>query len=205
MTNSLVLPAGVRLATEDEIPGPVANHNENWSRVQSANLAAGYILTKTTDSRYPFYAEVNVDAPCIWKVFCDLCRGLLGNEADLIMSEIDDEPRRLGNAHTISLLDLLEPHAYQLANDGYIQFGLIDERENSFTEVFIAPTKHFEVWFKNVVLFRSIMVNHGLDEENRLEFLDQYPRTTTPLPEDKVMFRDQSELIEYLIREIVAV
>ncbi len=205
MVNSLMFPDGVRLAKEDELPGPLSSQTEAWMRVQAANITAGYRIMKSSDSRFPFYAEINVDAPRIWEVFCDLCNSLLGNEAGLVMGEIDDEPRILGDARTTSLLGLLEPHAYQLTNDGWIQFGLVDEQENSISEVFIAPTKHFQVWFKDVQVFRSIMENHGLFEDDHLEFLDQYPRVTTRLSDNKVMFRDHSKLIDYFVNEIKAV
>jgi hypothetical protein len=62
------------------------------------------------------------------------------------MGEIDDDLEILGDASTKSLLDLLESHAYQLTNDGFIQFGLVDEQENAISEVFLEPTKHFKVW-----------------------------------------------------------
>jgi hypothetical protein len=202
MANSLVFPAGVSLLTKDELSGPEDYRNKLWARVQSANIAPGYSLRESDDSRFSFYAEINVDAPFIWEVFCDLCRGLLGNEAGLVMGEIDDEPRILGDARTTSLLGLLEPHAYQLTNDGWIQFGLVDEQENSLSEVFIAPTKHFQVWFTDVQVFRSIMKKHGLLEDDHLEFLDQYPRTTSRLPDDKVMFQYHTKLIEYFQRGI---
>ncbi len=198
MKNKLVYPTGVRLATEEELPGPANDHARLWSLVQSANICPGYCLKITSTSKYPFYAEVNVDAPGLWKLFCDLCRGLLKDEAALLMSEIDDEPRILGIAPTDSLLDLLEPHESQLVNDGYIQFGLIDEEYDSLSEVFVVPTKHIQVWFKNLRQFRSIMMAYDLTEEDHLEFLDEYPRTTTRLPEDKVMFSQWTELIDYL-------
>jgi hypothetical protein len=195
----LILPAGIRLAYKDEIP---EIDDVSWSRVQSANITTGYVIKETPDYQYPFYAEANVDAPVIWDVFCDLCLGLLGPYAELIMSEIDDEPTSLGTSRTDSLLDILGQHAYQLVNDGFVQFGLISLQKDLASEVFVTTTKYFQVWVKDVAQFRSIMAKHGIFEVDELEFLDEYPRTTTRLPEDKVMFHEHWELIKYFRRKL---
>jgi hypothetical protein len=118
------------------------------------------------------------------------------------MCEYDEELTSLRTASTPAILRLLERHAYQLANDGWIQFGLIEKRRDSVTEVFVTTTKHFQVWLNDEKLFRSILRKHALLEVAQLEFLDEYPRTTIRLPQDKVLFQDHSELIQYLRKRI---
>jgi len=196
MASTLAFPDGIRLAHKDEIPAAV------WKRVQSANITSGFLLKESNDGRFPLYAEGNVDAPQIWGVFCDLCRGLIGPVASLLMSELDEELTRLGTGSTPAILRLLEQHAYQLANDGWIQFGLIEERQDFITEVLVTPTKHFEVWLNDEKLLRSILRDHSLFEVVQLEFLDQYPRTTIRLPRDKVSFQDHSELIHHFRKKV---
>jgi hypothetical protein len=75
----------------------------------------------------------------------------------------------------------LEPHRYQLAHDGHVQFGLISDSGGRINEVFVVPTKHFQVWLDDEAHFRRVMQRHGLDEAERLSFLDEYPRTTLRL------------------------
>jgi hypothetical protein len=203
MASTLVFPDGVRLADEETLRWNPDHYAADWARVQSANIAAGFVLDIAKDPQFSFYAEANVDAPCLWTVFCDLCLNLLGPVAELAMSVIDDEPDHLGQAHTTAILNLLGQHSYQLANDGFIQFGLIEEYKDSLTEVFVAPTKHFKVWLNDEKLFRSIMKSHGVPEADKLEFLDEYPRRTIRLPENKIMFHSHSEFINYLRKEIV--
>lgn len=202
MTSTLAFADGIRLAYKDEIPGPEPEREAAWKRVQSANITPGFLLKESNDDRFSFYAECNVDAPQIWAVFCDLCRSLVGPVASLVMSEHDEELSHLGTASTPAILSLLERHAYQLANDGWIQFGIIEERRDSVTEVFVTTTKHFEVWLNDEKLFRSILESHGLLEVAHLEFLDEYPRTTIRLPDDKVLFQDQTELVQHFRKKI---
>jgi hypothetical protein len=204
MPNTLEFPDGIRLAHLDELPGPEPDRATAWARIQSANIAPGFTLTQSPDSQFPFYAEANIDGPRIWVVFRDLCQRLLGQQATLIMGTIDDEPATLGSANTLELLELLEPHQYQLAHDGWLQFGLVTEDANWVTEVFVAPTKHFRVWLSDVECLRSVLRNHAVPEVESLEFIDEYPRTTTTLRSDKVSFRDQSDLIEHLERQLIA-
>lgn len=204
MPSTLKFPDGIRLAHLDELPGPGSDRAAAWARIQSANIAPGFTLSESTDSRFAFYAEANVDGPRIWAVFRDLCQGLLGREATLIISEIDDEPMPLGSAHTLGILALLEPHQYQLAHDGCLQFGLVGRDTDLLTEVFVAPTKHFKVWLSDVKCLRSVLRSHAVPEVERLEFIDEYPRTTTRLSGDKVSFRVDSELIEHLEKQLRA-
>ena len=201
MASTLVFPDGIRLAIRDDIPGPELERAASWARVQSANIARGFTLKESDQTGFALYAEVNVDAPRIWAVFRDLCEALLGPVATLLIGEIDEEPTALGPAGTPRLLSLLEKHQYQLAHDGFIQFGLAEVRKNLLTEVFVTQTKHFNVWLNDEGFFRAILQRHGISEADKLEFLDEYPRTTTRLPEDKVLCL-HGQFVEHFRKEI---
>jgi hypothetical protein len=197
-----VFPDGIRLAQREELPGPAPSRAAAWARIQAANIETGFTIVKSTDPRFSFYAEVNVNAPMIWIVFRDLCKALLGSRASLLMSEIDDDPAPLGSAGTVQILTMLETHSYQLAHDGNIQFGLVREDTNALTEVFVTPTKHFQIWFDDEKRLRGVLKVHDVPEIEKLEFIDQYPRTTTPLSRDRVSFTDPSEFVEYVGKQI---
>jgi Ribosomal protein L7/L12 C-terminal domain len=197
----LIFPDGIRLAKMEEMPRPVAHREAAWARIQSANIQTGFTLVKADDPHFAFYAEANVDAPEIWNVFSDLCRALLGPEATLLMSQLDDEPIPVGSAHTLEILQMLEPHKYQLAHDGFIQFGLIHHTGDLLTEVFVVPTKHFQVWFSDENDFRSVLQNHAIPEAAKLEFIDEYPRTMSPLSGEGV-FQDREKFIEDLRKQL---
>ncbi|MEI9964908.1 MAG: hypothetical protein WDM92_09515 [Caulobacteraceae bacterium] len=128
MPSTLVFPDGMRLAREDEIPGPAADRAKVWARVASANIARGYLLYPAPDERFTHYAEVNVDAPQLWAVFHDLCQALLGPEATLLAANAGCDPVPVGSGDASSILAALEPHRYQLAHDGFLQYGLVSDR-----------------------------------------------------------------------------
>lgn len=202
MPNVFVFPDGIRLAQRDELPGSASSRAAAWARIQTANIETGFTIVKSTDPRFSFYAEANVNAPMIWIVFRDLCKALLGSRAILMMSEIDDDPAPLGSAGTLQILTMLETHSYQLAHDGYIQFGLVHEDTNAPTEVFVTSTKHFQVWLNDEKRLRAVLKAYDVPEMEKLEFIDQYPRTTTPLSLDQVSFSEPGEFVEYVRKQI---
>ena len=204
MPSTLVLPDGVRLAREDELPGPEPRRSADWARIQSASVAAGFVLTASQDQRFTHYTELNAHAPRLWDLFRDLCHGLLGPAATLVIGHIDEESVPIGSGPVPSLIAVLEPHKYQLAHDGLLQFGLVSDRDGTINEVFVAPTKHFKIWLNDEERFRSVMEQHDLRQVDRLEFLDEYPRATVALPPERVAFHDISELLTHLENEIAA-
>jgi len=202
MPSTLVFPDGVRLCEREEIPGPETRRAEIWERVQQANISQGYKLQSTEDERYLFYAELNVDAPKIWAVFQDLCRALMKSDVTLLFGGIDLEPTEVGHANIFSVIGALSHYQYQLTHDGFLQFGILSEREGLISEVFVEPAKNFKVWLNDVSEFRRMMEVHGITETNELEFLDEYPRVTVRLPPEKEAFYDLDEMASRLKYEI---
>jgi len=205
MPSTLVFPDGVRLAERHELPGPESERAQVLSSIQQAEIAPGFVLADSLDRSFAFYSEANVDAPKIWDVFRDLSQSLLGPFATLVISEIDRELVPVGAADTGKILRLLEPHAYQLANDGLIQFGLLAKTVDTITEVFVAPTKHFMVWLNEEARFRSVMEAYAIPEVESLQFIDEFPRTTTPLSAEKTSFVDHDSLIEHFETQLAGI
>lgn len=193
----LIFPDSLRLARFDELPGTESERSAAWKRVQSAQIRAGYTLAATNDARFSRYAEINVDAPQIWQVFCELCRISLGPISTLVASWIDDDPIAIGSGDTASIIAILEQHKYQLANDGFLQFGLLSD-ESNIEEIFVTPTKHFKVWLNDETAFRSVMDKYDLPEQSKLSFIDEYPRTTVALTDGLLVIRDQAKLLRQI-------
>jgi hypothetical protein len=182
----LEFPDGVRLAQLEEIPGPEADRSAAWARVKQAYIVPGFTVTDSlSDQRFGHYAEINVNASQIWALFCDLCAGLLSDPASLIASDADTEPCHILEGEVAKILNALEIYRYQLAHDGFLQFGLLNDRVEEVTEVLVTPTKHFKVWLNDAERFRSIMDKREIPERTNMEFMDEYPRVTTPLPEGR--------------------
>ena len=116
------------------------------------------------------------------------------------------EPRAIANADVAKLLGALSPYQYQLAHDGFLQFGLLNDHGDRITEVFVTPTKHFKVWLQDADQFHSIMGVHELPERTTMEFIDEYPRTTTRLPESRgvldgaILWKSVGDLISGAMR-----
>ncbi len=189
MPNTLIFPDGVRLAKREEIPGPESQRAAEWARIESANITSGFVLTQVVGERFAFYAEANVDAPSLWPVFRDLSRALIEEEATLLFSEVDDQPNSLGSGDISTIIDVLSWSEYQLAHDGFLQFGVVSDNQ-AINEVLVAPTKHLQIWLNDEMRFRAVMQEHGVLEVSQLEFLDQYPTTTTVIPSDRGMLLD---------------
>lgn len=194
MASSLIFADGVRLTARDEIPGPSDRREELWALVERASIHPGYTLKAASDPAFRYYAEANVDAPNIWSTFRDLSHALLGERGALLLSFKDDQPEHIVEAPVEAILAALEAHADQLAHDGYIQFGIITQTEDSVSEVLVTPSKHFKVWFSDERVFARQMTAHHLERAERLEFLDEYPRVTTRLPDDRALRIEDLEL-----------
>jgi len=202
MANTLVLPDGVRLARKDEIPGPEPQRLAAWARVESASIGRGFVLRPAKNESFTHYAEINVDAPHIWEVFCDLCQVLLGSRATFVVGEIEDELVSVGPADVFAVIKLLERHQYQLAHDGFLQYGLVCNQGGVTSEIFVTPVKYLKVWMNDEPAFRGTMMRHGIEEADHLEFLDEFPRTTITLSSDTVALPSADTLIKQLQNEI---
>ena len=202
MASTLIFPDGVRLPTRDEIPKRFLA-KDPWKEIEAAEISPGFVLNAVPEpERFSHYAEINVDAPVIWQVFCDLSEALLDGVATLLFAEIDEEPERFGTANVSRILELLSPHQYQLAHDGYLEFGLVSDENYLISEVYIAPTKHFKVWLNDEAAFREVLQRHNVVEVERLSFLDEFPRVTESLPADRTAFPTASDFAAYLAHEI---
>lgn len=202
MSNTLEFPEGVRLAQLDEIPGPEQARSEAWSKLQTAEIRPGYVITESDDPRFRFYGEANVDASKVWDVFRDLSQTLLGKKATLLISEVDEEPVPVATATVTHALRAAEPHRYQLANDGFLQFGLLNQEGDEIREVFVAPTKHFKLWFTDAPTLRSVMRQHDIPEVDALQFIDEFPRTTLRLHSDKGVHQHVDDLAANIKAEL---
>ena len=118
-----------------------------------------------------------------------------------IIGEIDDEPLHNGSYdQTQKLLALFERFNYYLTNDCNIQFGLASETDTELTEVFVTPTKHFQIWTNNAEVLADVMKKYGVTESDELQFIDEFPITTTMLKYNDE-FQDYEGLINYLVEE----
>ena len=84
----LVFPESIRLEKPDEIPNS-PEKPELLQKIRNARIQQGYVAGKVNENLFSCYAEANVDAPQVWKVFRSLCEDLLPNESMFIITELD--------------------------------------------------------------------------------------------------------------------
>jgi hypothetical protein len=145
------------------------------------------------------HAEANVDAPQIWKVFCSLCEKLLPEEVMPIIGEIDEEALHNGRYDKKEkLLNLFEQYQFFLANDCYIQFGLIAETKTELSEVFVTPTKHFQIWTNKPDVLVKVLEQYNITRNEDLQFINEFPRTTKALKYDNG-FYSYDDLLNHLV------
>jgi hypothetical protein len=181
--NTLEFPRGIQLATADEIPGS-PNKPELLNRIASAQLIEGFTLKDSTEPLFKYYAEINVSAPKIWKVFCSLCEELLPDEGTPLWGENESGILYLGHyASKRDVLANLEKEKDRLANDCFLRFGMIHQSKERLTEVLVAPSKHFKVWTNKLGCLSGVLSNFGIARAEKLEFIDEFPTVTRPLKE----------------------
>lgn len=196
----LVFPDGIKLARANELPNS-SDKSELLEKIRDARIEQGYVSQKADETLFTCYAEANIDAPQIWQVFRSLCEALLPEESFAIIGEIDEEPLHSGSyARTQELLALFERFSYHLANDCYIQFGLAAQSETELAEIFVTPTKHFQIWTSKADVLADVMTKFGIAEADELQFIDEFPRTTMAL-DYTGEFQNYDDLIDYLVRE----
>jgi hypothetical protein len=198
----LNFPKGIRFVRGNEIPDSNSDKSEMLEKIHNANIQQGFVISNLVeDAKFKFYAEININAEQIWLIFRNLCEVLLPDEVMPIIGELDDEFLNNGEYdEKLKLLNLFEKFQFYLANDCYLQFGLGYESEAELTEVFVTPTKHFQVWTNDSENFRKVMKKHKIPEFEKLEFIDEFPRATKSLDYDN-QFHNHEELINYLINQ----
>ena len=194
----LTFPTGVRLSLPYEImSGP--NKEALIEKIRDALIEQGYVIHTADSVFYKFYAEVNIDAPQIWSAFRSLCAALLPEKATPIVGEIDDEPLHTGRCRRVTdLLALFEPFEYYLANDCFIQFGLVAQLTTEFAEVFVAPTKHLQIWTNEIEVFKTVMDSYHIAPSEKLQLINEFPRVTTALNYENA-FHNHEDFINHLV------
>ena len=180
MKKNFIFPKGVRFATIEEIPNQDDKESTNY-KYKNAIIEVGYTMISTEGDNYKNYAEINVSSPDIWIVFERLSKLLLPKVSAPILGLLDEEKDELYYGPYLNrdkILNILSEFKNELANDGFIQFGIIHQQNMKTEEIFVHPTKHFSVWTNHTDLFHQQMEIFEIPEYDKLNFIDEFPRTT---------------------------
>lgn len=215
MTKPLVLPDGVRLPLREEIKGPRAERDRLWAQVERAVLHQGFVARPAGTPEFAWFIEANVDADRLFELFVLLVETLFGslpladasfpasnpqetgNEGpvcQLLLSDADEELTPVVSAPLGRILPLLAEIQYQLAHDGWIQFGLVRETEGRVVGLLVTPTKHLQIWAQNREEVAGLLRSHGLAEDTELTFLASYPVIVDTPPDPPEELRGAEDL-----------
>lgn len=202
MKKNFIFPKGVRFPNNDEIP----NNDEKESiikKYENVEIEVGYTISSTQNNHYKTYAEINISAPEIWDVFECLAKSLLTDSCAPILGLKDQEKAEQlygSYSNRNDILEIFSEYKYELANDGFIQFGLIHQAKKITEEIFVYPSKHFAIWTNQEGIFREQMRYFDIPEHNELKFIDEYPRTTLSKYENMRM--NHQEVVDILKKRL---
>ena len=192
----LRLPKTIRTPRPDEVPKDpeiVANIEAR----NTANIVEGYKVIPNPEGPFSFYAEINVDSDRLWELFTRLMLQLPEVVA-LVFGPRDEEPQRGENMDKYELLNILKPWELELTNDGFLEFGVIYNDEETLEEVFIAAPKFIKYWGTDKERFVHAMHEFSLFEIMDLAFIDEYPMITEGTLAYFPEARDTSVVLEAL-------
>lgn len=204
MKTKLQLPQTIRLVTLDD-PAIPEIHKSSIEAAENNNIVEGYILYNNLPEGaiYKVYAEINIDNDRLWTLFKKMLM-TMPDEVSLITEHKDDEPNEavLGAyGDKYSLLNKLEKYEKELAQDGFMRFGVIHNTAVYLEEVFVHNAKYIRYWGMDLESFENLMVEFSLYPIDNLEFVDSYPMVTTVLTEfDRSVLRTE-ELLAVLRNE----
>jgi hypothetical protein len=194
----LLLPPTIRTARPDEVPKDEKILNRIVER-EHANIVEGYTLKLNTSDELPFEfsAEINIDNNRLWLLFKTLTLQL-PEEVACIYHHIDDEPTYGIYTDKFTLLNHLEQYKIEIAQDGFIEIGVIFNNEEFLEEAFVKRAKYIQYWGMDQIRFEDTMHEFELYQLDDINFMDEYPLTTESLKTYNPAVHDTDEFLEEL-------
>jgi hypothetical protein len=155
-------------------------------RAASVTFTTGYVEHAKSGESYTAFFEVNAHASRVWRLVCDLAAAILPSEAAPILGvKGDDAPILAPYTLRGIALAVLEPYVDYLQHDGFLEFGLIHQRQGRTEEVFVKSAKYLQVWTNHPNRVRAVLASSGVPQMPDLAFIDEYPlvRETLPRPD----------------------
>ncbi|WP_184550163.1 hypothetical protein [Mucilaginibacter sp. FT3.2] len=177
----LLLPPTIRTARPNEVPQEDAILKRIAERA-NANIVEGYTLKPNPGTELPFVfsAEINIDNNRLWLLFKALMLQL-PEEIACIYHHIDDEPTYGIYTDKFRVLNHLEQYKIEIAQDGFMEIGVIFNNEEFLEEAFVKRAKYLQYWGMDQYRFENTMRDFELYKLDDINFMDEYPLTTESL------------------------
>lgn len=177
----LKLPPTIRLARKNELPKN-SDAIELLEKSTTANIVEGFTFQENTSQDLPFkfYAEINIDNLKFWQLFIALTN-FFSEKISFIYNLFEEEIKYSPYLNKNFVLAELEKYKKELTQDCNFEFGLVFDSDELFEEVFVTDSKYFKIWGNDEKNFRNLMSEFGLNENQNLNFIDEFPKVVKPL------------------------
>ncbi len=176
---------------------------EGLEQRERANIVEGYRLFDNDGSDelqqipFSFYAEINVDNSRLWELLTRLSKEL-PDMASLIFGLEGGELSYSDYLSKSGLMADLVEFKREIAQDTFIEIGLIFSDETKLVEVLVADSKYIKFWGVDKDSFRQIMSEFSIEENEEIAFADEYPNVREHLTKFYEDALPTDELIERL-------
>lgn len=195
------MPIGIRVPRIDEYPDGYSPHGINEKRDLS-NITQGYKLTEAGDEKFTHVAEINIDADKIWNLFVSLSNALIGDTAYGIIGFKDEEPILSSFTEKEKILDIFSRYKFELANDGYIHFGIAYYDDTILNEIYVTNYKYFQAWTGEKLGLIETLSRFKLSEQKDLNFIDEFPVVSEALSSKQINgIKHYSEVLSEIEKE----
>lgn len=199
--NTYKLPIGIRVPYFDEYPNGYDVEEINRKRA-SANIVEGYKLKEVQGEKFTHFAEINVDVDKLWNLFIGLSDRLISNTAYGIIGFKDEKPNMSNFTEKQRVIEILNRYKFELANDGYIQFGIAYYDESSLNQIFVTNFKYLQVWTSDSKELAETLNKYKILEYESLNFIDEFPVVSEALSAEKISeVRHYSDVIGEIERK----
>jgi hypothetical protein len=177
------LPITVRIPTDQELDYR-PDLDEILMKRRRANIREGYKLIMNDNPRLPyrFQATVNIDNSSLWELFLALAETLPAN-VSCVYGLFEDESATTMPLKKEFVLRELSRYEAELTQDCLLEFGLLFLNKDLLIELSVSESKYIRYWGIELERFKQLMKSFDLPADDKLEFIDEYPKTVLPLRE----------------------
>lgn len=179
----LELPLTVRIPTDQELDYR-PDLDEILMKRRRANIREGYKLVMNDNPRLPyrFQATINIDNSSLWELFLELAETLPAN-VSCVYGLFEDESVTTMSLKKEFVLRELSRYETELTQDCLLEFGLLFHQKDLLVELNVSESKYIRYWGIELERFKRLMNSFDLPADDKLEFIDEYPKTVLPLRE----------------------
>ncbi|SFD47985.1 hypothetical protein SAMN05518672_102116 [Chitinophaga sp. CF118] len=194
----LELPITVRIPTDQELDYR-PDLDEILMKRRKANIREGYMLKMNDNPRLPFrfQATINIDNSSLWELFQALA-ATFPSKVSCVYGLHEDESATTEQLQKAFVLKELERYESELTQDCQLEFGLLFHNKDVLIELSVSESKYIRYWGVELERFKQLMQSFQLPADDKLEFIDEYPKIVLPLREVKQGSKAPETVIYYL-------